>query len=71
MDTWSGDPAFAFFHDSFSGTGRMRKYSPGRGRKKGVKKFTNRKGLWMLGILSVIMIGILLLILRYLNVDMD
>jgi hypothetical protein len=46
-------------------------YSPGRGRRRVVEKFANRQGFWMLGILGVIMTGLLMLILAYLNVDMD
>jgi hypothetical protein len=51
----------------------MSKYSPhGRGRRKFVEKFTSRQGLWLLGIAAVMMMGMLLLILLgYLNVDMD
>jgi hypothetical protein len=49
----------------------MNNYSPARGRKKVVEKFTIREGLWILGILAVILMGILLLILfGYLNADM-
>jgi membrane protein YqaA with SNARE-associated domain len=50
----------------------MRNYSPGKGRRRAVEKFTNRQGLWILVILGVTMVGILMLILSgYLNADMD
>jgi len=43
-----------------------------RGRRKFVEKFTSCQGLWLLGIVAVIMMGMMLLILLgYLNVDMD
>jgi hypothetical protein len=49
----------------------MNNYSPARGRRKVVEKFTIREGLWILGILAVILMGILLLFLfGYLNADM-
>jgi hypothetical protein len=44
----------------------------GRGRRKFVEKFTSRQGFWLLGIVAVIMMGMMLLILLgYVNVDMD
>jgi hypothetical protein len=51
----------------------MSNYSPlERGRRKVVEKFTSRQGLWLLGTVAVIMMGLMLLILLgYLNVDMD
>jgi hypothetical protein len=51
----------------------MSKYSAhGRGRRKFVEKFGSRQGLWLLGIVAAIMIGMMLLILLgYMNVDMD
>ena len=49
----------------------MNNYSPARGRKKVVEKFTIREGFWIVGILAVILMGILLLFLfGYLNADM-
>jgi len=51
----------------------MSTYSPfGRGRRKSVEKFTSRQGLRLLGIVGVILMGMMLLmLLGYLNVDMD
>jgi hypothetical protein len=51
----------------------MSNYSPlERGRRKYVEKFTSRQGLWLLGIVAVILMGMMLLdLLGYLNVDMD
>jgi hypothetical protein len=51
----------------------MSNYSPlERGRRRFVEKFTSRQGIWLLGILAVIMMGMMLLILLgYVNVDMD
>jgi hypothetical protein len=47
-------------------------YSPGRGRRKEVRKFTTRQGLWIAGLVGVVMAGMLMLILLgYVNVDMD
>jgi hypothetical protein len=49
----------------------MSNYSPARGRRKVVEEFTIREGLWILGILAVILMGILLLLLSgYLDADM-
>jgi hypothetical protein len=44
----------------------MRSYSPGRGRKKAIKKFTTRKGLWMAAMIAAGMI--VMLALRLLGV---
>jgi hypothetical protein len=45
--------------------------SLGRGRRKAVEKFTVRQGLWMLGLVGVILMGLMLLVLfGYLNADM-
>jgi hypothetical protein len=51
----------------------MSNYSPlERGRRKYVEKFTSRQGLWLLGIVAVILMGMMFLVLLgYLNVDMD
>jgi hypothetical protein len=50
----------------------MSSYSPGRGRRKAVRRFTNRDGLWIVGIVSVILVGMLMLILLgYLDVNAD
>jgi hypothetical protein len=51
----------------------MSNYSPfGRGRRKFAEKFTSRQGLWLLGILAAIMMAMMLLILLgYLNLDID
>ena len=49
----------------------MNNYSPARGRRKVVEKFTIREGLWILGILAAILMGMLLLFLfGYLNADL-
>jgi hypothetical protein len=46
--------------------------SPGRGRRKAVRRFTIRQGLWIAGMVGVVLAGMLMLILHgYLNVDMD
>jgi hypothetical protein len=45
--------------------------SLGRGRRKAVEKFTVRQGVWMLGLVGVILMGLMLLVLfGYLNADM-
>lgn len=46
-------------------------YSPfGRGRRKAVEKFTSRKGLWMLGIVVAILMGMMsLMLFGYLNAN--
>jgi hypothetical protein len=51
----------------------MSNYSPlGRGRRKSVEKFSSRQGLWLVGILGLIMLGMMLLfLLGYLNVEID
>jgi hypothetical protein len=41
----------------------MKTYSLGRGRKKAVKKFTRRQGLWMSLMIGAAMVGMLLLFL--------
>jgi hypothetical protein len=41
----------------------MRGYSPGRGRKKAIKKFTTRKGLWITAVIAAGMIVMLALFL--------
>jgi uncharacterized membrane protein len=41
----------------------MNTYSLGRGRKKTVKRFTRRQGLWMSAMISAATIGMLLLFL--------
>jgi hypothetical protein len=47
-------------------------YSPGRGRRKAVRKFTIRQGLWIVAIVGAVLAGMLMLILfGYVNVDMD
>jgi hypothetical protein len=57
----------------FRAESSMSTYSPfGRGRRKFAEKFTSRQGLWLLGIVAVIMMAMMLLIvLGYLNVDID
>lgn len=48
----------------------MHNYSPTKGRRKVVDKFTIREGFWMLGAGGVILMGIMLLFLfAYLNAD--
>jgi hypothetical protein len=50
----------------------MRNYSPGRGRKKAVQRFTTRKGLWMVGMIAAALIGMIVLwLLGILKVDVD
>jgi len=41
----------------------MKTYSLGRGRKKAVKKFTRRQGLWIALMIGAATLGILLLFL--------
>jgi Na+-driven multidrug efflux pump len=41
----------------------VRTYSLGKGRKKAVRKFTARQGLWMAMIIGAGMLGMLLLFL--------
>jgi len=41
----------------------MRAYSARRGRKKAVKKFTTRQGLWVASMIGAATLGILLLFL--------
>ena len=49
----------------------MNNYSPARGRRRVVEKFTIREGLGILGILAVVLMGIMWLFLYgYLNADM-
>jgi hypothetical protein len=45
------------------GVNAVRTYSLGRGRKKSVKKFTLREGLWMTRMICTAMLGMLLLCL--------
>jgi hypothetical protein len=48
----------------------MRTYSPDRGRKKAVQRFTTREGLWMVGIIAAALIGMILLgLLEILNFE--
>jgi hypothetical protein len=50
----------------------MQTYTTGRGRKKTVKKFTAREGLWMLGIILAALIGVLAMwLLGFVRFDMD
>ena len=50
----------------------MTTYSPGRGSKKAVRRFTSREGLWMVGIVAAALIGMMLLwLLGILNFDAD
>jgi hypothetical protein len=47
-------------------------YSSGRGRRKAVKKFRFRDGLWILVIITAFLIALLFLMLHgYINVDRD
>ena len=49
----------------------MSNYSPAKGRRRVVEKFTIREGLGILGILAVILMGIMLLVLSgYLDAHM-
>jgi hypothetical protein len=48
----------------------MRGYSLGRGRRKVVKRFTNRQGFWVL--ITLLLLGVLTVYLFvYLHVDGD
>jgi hypothetical protein len=50
----------------------MRTYTTGKGKKKAVKAFTTRQGLWMLALMVAVLLGILALwLLGFLNFDMD
>jgi hypothetical protein len=50
----------------------MGKYCYGKGRKRVVGEFTHWHGLWMLGVLSALAMGTLLLyVLGYLHLDGD
>jgi hypothetical protein len=50
----------------------MRTYSPDRGRKKAVQRFTIREGFWMVAIIAATMIGMVVLwLLGILNFEMD
>ena len=49
----------------------MHNHWPSRGRRKMVEQFTVREGVWILGIVGVILMGIMWLALfGYLNFDM-
>lgn len=39
----------------------MKTYSPDRGRKKAVQKFTIPEGLWMVGVIAAALIGMIFL----------
>ena len=69
----SGGTLRAFVTYIFRAESAMSTYSPfGRGRRKFAEKFTSRQGLWLLGIVAVIMMAMMLLIvLGYMNVDID
>jgi hypothetical protein len=47
-------------HLLFGGSA-MRTYTTRRGRKKAVKRFTNRDGLWMVAIITAALVGMMLL----------
>ena len=50
----------------------MRPYATGRGRKKAVKKFTNRDGLWMVGLITAALVTMMLLwVLGIVSFDAD
>jgi hypothetical protein len=50
----------------------MNTSSMGKGRKKKVRKFKVSNGLWILGIVNAILMGIVLLwMLGYVRFDMD
>ena len=50
----------------------MTTYSPGRGRKKAVRRFTSREGIWMVGIIAAALIGMILLwLLGIFNFEMN
>lgn len=57
---------------TFCGAHSMRSYSPGRGRKKAVKKFTIRNGLWMIALIAAGMIAMVALwLLGVFRLDAD
>jgi hypothetical protein len=46
--------------------------SAGRSKRMRVEKFTNRQGLWMLGLLTLVLLAVTLLyVFGYLHVDAD
>ncbi len=50
----------------------MRSYSPGKGRKKAVEKFTIRNGLWMMALIAAGMIAMVVLwLLGVFSLDAD
>ena len=50
----------------------MRSYSPGRGRKKAVKRFSIRNGLWMMALIAAGMIAMVVLwLLGVIRLDAD
>jgi Na+-driven multidrug efflux pump len=50
----------------------MKTRSFGKGRRRAAEKFTARQGLWMLGIVILLSIGLVLLyVFGYLHVDAD
>jgi hypothetical protein len=60
------------FGDSLFTNPPMKTRSPSRGRRRAVEKFTARQGIWMLGIVILISIGLVLLyVFGYLHFDAD
>jgi hypothetical protein len=50
----------------------MRAYTTGRGRKKAVKRFTRRDGLFMVGLITAALVGMMLLwLLGIFRFDVD
>jgi hypothetical protein len=50
----------------------MQKFSPAKGRRKVVKKFTTREGLWVLGVgMGACILVLVLYLLGLLRLDMD
>jgi Na+-driven multidrug efflux pump len=56
-------PAWIDCPPSLLGVSAVGTYSLGKGRKKAVRKFTARQGLWMAMIIGAGMLGMLLLFL--------
>jgi len=50
----------------------MRTYPTGNGRKKAVKRFTNRDGLWMVAMITAALVAMMLLwLLGIVHFDAD
>jgi hypothetical protein len=57
---------------SLFGGSAMRTYTTGKGRKKAVKRFTRRDGLFMVGLITAALVGMMLLwLLGIFRFDVD